>query len=209
MATGNGPRPLEPLLSLDLPIAADFCRSFAAVVAWTRLCDVVKRGTPTQWIYRSDVLRPPAWRVHVAQGSPDPTLNGPLVDLAGPFDDVRRDVWRVVAERERQLDALRVMLPSHDSAWSLAERCGGALLAYLPDWNLCDGAAPNSSEAFFDVNNVPPWDTWIDLVRTQHDNRDAMVLVTWAPPAYVELARAGIEVNPEVCILFAALPGSG
>lgn len=79
---------------------------------------------------------------------------------------------------------------------------GGRLLVYFPDADLADGAAANESRGFFDVHNVPPWDTWISLAD---DGADADVsyrqyVVTWVPPNLVRWAAAGIEVNPEECI---------
>jgi len=41
----------------------------------------------------------------------------------------------------------------------------GRLLCYFPDANLADGAAQVASEGFFDINNIPPWDTWVGLYR--------------------------------------------
>jgi hypothetical protein len=68
----------------------------------------------------------------------------------------------------------------------------GRILLYAPDENLFDGAAQYSSKGFFDVNNVPPWDTWICYADGY--------LVSWVPPVLEELAAAGIDVNPEQCV---------
>ncbi len=75
----------------------------------------------------------------------------------------------------------------------------GRLLLYAPDENLCDGAAEYSSLGFFDVNNIPPWDTWICFFQ--------QYLVSWVPPQLLELAGIGIDVNPELCILWAPEAG--
>lgn len=72
---------------------------------------------------------------------------------------------------------------------------GGKLLLYAPDENLFDGAAEYSSRGFFDVDNIPPWDTWICLFEEY--------VLSWVPPQLLDLANAGIEVNPEQCILWA------
>jgi hypothetical protein len=72
---------------------------------------------------------------------------------------------------------------------------GGRLLLYAPDENLFDGAAQYTSKGFFDVNNIPPWDTWVCFYENY--------LVSWVPPRLVELANEGIDVNPEGCILWA------
>ena len=71
---------------------------------------------------------------------------------------------------------------------------GGRLLKYAPAQNLCDGAAQYSSKGFFDVDNVPPWDTWICFVEPY--------LISWVPPRLLDLANSGIDANPEQCILW-------
>jgi hypothetical protein len=72
---------------------------------------------------------------------------------------------------------------------------GGRLLLYSPSENLACGAAEASSNGFFDVNNVPPWDIWIDFSEG--------TLVSWVPPALLDVAQMGIYVNPEECIRWA------
>lgn len=79
---------------------------------------------------------------------------------------------------------------------------GGRLLVCLPDHSLFDGAADEASRGYFDVNNVPPWDTWIALA-----DDDPLVavssrqyVVAWVPPDLIECACAGIEANPEQSI---------
>jgi hypothetical protein len=68
----------------------------------------------------------------------------------------------------------------------------GRLLFYFPNDNLADGAAQYSSNGFFDVDNVPPWDTWVHYSER--------TLVSWVPHQVVVLAQKGIDVNPEMCI---------
>jgi hypothetical protein len=68
----------------------------------------------------------------------------------------------------------------------------GRLLLYIPSENLACGAAEVSSNGFFDVNNVPPWDIWVDFSEG--------TLVSWVPPALLDVAQMGIYVNPEACI---------
>jgi hypothetical protein len=76
-----------------------------------------------------------------------------------------------------------------------ANAAGGRLLAYYPHENLACGAARYSSGGFFDDNNVPPWDLWVEFSED--------TLVSWVPPALVDVAQMGIEVNPEECIHWA------
>ena len=72
---------------------------------------------------------------------------------------------------------------------------GGRLLKYAPSENLCDGAAQYSSKGLFDVDNMPPWDTWICFIEPY--------LISWVPPSLLDLANSGIDANPEQCILWA------
>lgn len=72
---------------------------------------------------------------------------------------------------------------------------GGRLLLYTPSENLACGAAEASSNGFFDVNNIPPWDIWLDFSEG--------TLVSWVPPSLLDVAQIGIYVNPEECIRWA------
>ncbi|MGE0871284.1 MAG: hypothetical protein AB7P03_22175 [Kofleriaceae bacterium] len=79
----------------------------------------------------------------------------------------------------------------------------GRLLVYFPDVNLCCGAAEHESHGFFDVENTPPWDTWIALGVDHNVTKTSpyrVYLVSWVPTELVELADAGIQANPEGCI---------
>lgn len=79
---------------------------------------------------------------------------------------------------------------------------GGRLLIYFPDSDLADGAAEAVSRGFFDLHNVPPWDTWIALAddgpRANLSVRQ--YVVSWVPAQLVACVSAGIAVNPEECI---------
>ena len=80
---------------------------------------------------------------------------------------------------------------------------GGKLLAYFPEINLACGAAEDESDGFFDVQNVPAWDTWIAYVE-EETNRDCYgsYLIAWIPPEFIELASGGINCNPEECLVW-------
>ena len=71
----------------------------------------------------------------------------------------------------------------------------GRILAYWPGENLADGAARSATAGFFDVNNVPPWDTWLAFVDG--------ALYAWVPAELVDRVQQGIDVNPEECIRWA------
>ena len=75
----------------------------------------------------------------------------------------------------------------------------GRLLIYRPDENLCDGAAESETRGFFDVDNIPPWDTWVGFYPNESD-QIARDLICYIPKVFVPLAQRGIDVNPEACI---------
>jgi hypothetical protein len=76
--------------------------------------------------------------------------------------------------------------------------CGGRFLLYAPEENLSDGAAEYASFGFFDVDNIPPWDTWVTMFGKH--------LVSWVPPQLFRLVQQGLDVNPEQCIVWADDP---
>ncbi len=111
----------------------------------------------------------------------------------------RVEVVDGVLHRRSQLLSLRP--PKGEPLGSSA----GRLLVYFPDANLCDGAAMEASSGFFDADNTPPWDTWVGLVSTmnrEHDASFATALVCWVPEVLTADANAGVQVNPEGCILW-------
>jgi len=115
-------------------------------------------------------------------------------------------VFRVCLERSARLSA-----SGKQNLSPAADLCGGRLLAYFPDDNLCCGTAEAESQGFFDVDNIPPYDTWVWMVRNVRTfahadgacgEMDANYLVAWVPPDLIQLANAGVAVNPETCILW-------
>jgi hypothetical protein len=82
---------------------------------------------------------------------------------------------------------------------------GGRLLIYFPNNDLACGAAEHETAGFFDINNVPPWDTWVAYFQDQEHNIDSFdteYLIAWIPPEFMDLANDGINVNPEQCIMW-------
>jgi hypothetical protein len=94
-------------------------------------------------------------------------------------------VTEVVAKRSQLMDQISAKEGSEDET-------SGRLLLFVPSETLFDGAAQLSSNGFFDVNNVPPWDIWVDFSER--------TLVSWVPPKLVKAAQMGIDANPEACI---------
>jgi hypothetical protein len=103
----------------------------------------------------------------------------------------RRTIAQTVAAgRARLLRDARHYPPSLD-----VRHLDGRLLLFVPDETLSDGAAAIGSGGFFDAENVPPWDTWVEYVGSY--------LISWVPGRIVGLVDHGIDANPESCILWA------
>lgn len=80
---------------------------------------------------------------------------------------------------------------------------GGKLLVYFPEINLACGAAEDESHGFFDVQNVPAWDTWIAYVEEEtNQSCYGSYLIAWIPPEFIELSSGGINCNPEECLVW-------
>jgi hypothetical protein len=71
------------------------------------------------------------------------------------------------------------------------ELAGGRVLRCAYDENVSDGAAGYDSKGFFDVECVPPWETWV-CYRGE--------LIAYVPKILCGLAQRGIEVDPVNCI---------
>jgi hypothetical protein len=119
----------------------------------------------------------------------------PSVFHDGP-DDV---VCSVGSARQRELPYKRLSAPSEAPVIA-----PGRFMVYFPDENLCDGYAEVVSKGFFDVDNLPAHDTWVSFF--DEDSRPARSsrrhLLCYVPVAAIDAANAGIEGNPEQCIVW-------
>ncbi len=113
----------------------------------------------------------------------------------GPFlpEPNREKSNKIVGSvRSRREERLRSEVQNPAPTGTLAD---GKLVLFSPEETLSDGAARYFSKGFFDVDNVPPWDTWVAF-KEQY-------VISWVPPQLIELANAGVEANPEQCVLWA------
>ena len=89
---------------------------------------------------------------------------------------------------------------------------GGKLLVYFPDMELADGAAEAETMGFFDVNDAPPWDTWValfsDLEPIGEADR-AVYLVSWVPATLTSLVQRGLDVSMTECIAWLERTNTG
>ena len=106
-----------------------------------------------------------------------------------PLEDGRKAVVESV-------DRARYIALRHPAKCRAADLAGGRLLVYEPDINLAHGLEESETRGYVDVDNTPPWDTWIDYVHEANAN----YLRSWVPGPFLELVSGGIAVNPEECI---------
>lgn len=72
----------------------------------------------------------------------------------------------------------------------------GRLLVVEINNSIWDGLSADESDGFFDVYDIPAWDTWIHLRHAEGND----ALLCWVPSPLVELVGKGIFVNCTACI---------
>ncbi len=126
-------------------------------------------------------------------GPMDRILRSPELQPTFSLDRFEDDsLW---AQAVEEVVTYRARLLSGSAAEHPVGATGGRILLYSPSENLACGAAAQSSNGFFDTNNVPPWDLWLGFSDG--------TLVSWVPPALIDVAWMGIFVNPEECVRWA------
>jgi len=163
---------------------------------WNEARETIKQGwlprriTDTkQWQQAMALLK----QIRDSLGPMDRKLRSPELKPSFGFDKFGDDaLW---AKAVAEVVAKRARLMAGSPSEFRNTNVGGRLLLYTPSENLACGAAEVSSNGFFDVNNVPPWDIWLDFSEG--------TLVSWVPPALLDVAQMGIYVNPEECIRWA------
>ena len=102
------------------------------------------------------------------------------------YEAYRRAVAKLTADRAALLEGTTTNFESANSDLQ------GRMLLYYPLENVADGAAEASSKGFFDMEDAPPWDTWV----TYSDG----AITSWVPEHLISQAQAGIDANPVDCI---------
>jgi hypothetical protein len=156
------------------------------------------------------------WSTNPAEGLRTASFRPLGYRLKDQYDDIL--LYRTPPQRQQLVEqiaeARATLLEKHGLArFSLAKRLnGGRLLAFTPDGTLQDGAATLATDGFLDDDNIPPWDTWIwyvinDPVSTPEFWSGTVTdsyLLSWVPDSLIKVVDAGIDVNPEECIRWAA-----
>jgi hypothetical protein len=125
------------------------------------------------------------------RGDPSPELRSPELDPAKFGLDFYSHGHGNIPAVETLVQRRAQLIRSRTAV----NRIGGRGLLFTPQDSLSDGAATVQSEGFFDVDNVPAWDTWIYF--------DGRILLSWVPTELISRVQSGIDVNPEECIKWA------
>ena len=102
-------------------------------------------------------------------------------------EELREVADNLFQERARLLGPNRI-LPNTGLA-------RGRLLICYPEESVWDGAAQAASHEFFDVADIPAWDTWC-YCGVEDKTETTFFIVSWVPPDFIEVAQKGVEVNP-------------
>jgi hypothetical protein len=113
----------------------------------------------------------------------------------GP-DDLVRDLGQ---SRQHQLRYRKLLIRYQSPVVAT-----GRFMLYFPDENLADGYAEVVSGGFFDGDNLPAYDTWVSFFSEADYPRQSArrYLLCYVPEPLIESADAGIEGNPEECIVW-------
>lgn len=118
---------------------------------------------------------------------------------------------RIVAGRREVVRHLGLnrsrLLQSSGSALIRASRslpAGRLLICTGDSESVTDGASELVSQGFFDVWDLPPWDTWIAYISEPGASRSFRYLLSWVPASAFDLVDEGIHFNPVDCIHWAA-----
>ncbi len=69
------------------------------------------------------------------------------------------------------------------------------VMVYEPDSTVFDGLSESETEGFFDINDCPPWDTWIGFLNIKGHR----YLLSWVPDGFEHYVNEGYEVNCVEC----------
>ena len=98
---------------------------------------------------------------------------------------------QVAAARQKQLEAAGMIVPTKTLLLA-----GGRVLACYLDDSDWDGLSGYHSRGLVDAYDVPGWDTWLHLYRTDRGD----TLLAWIAPQFLDHAEAAIWANPRKCL---------
>lgn len=116
--------------------------------------------------------------------------------------DLQAELTAFQAERRRLLSAATESGHHPELTVDREANRPHAFLVFEPAASMSDGAAYEATAGYFDVNNMPPWDTWITPVPPPPWSNIAWgpALLCWVPSWARQGVETAIYVNPEQCL---------
>ena len=105
--------------------------------------------------------------------------------------------WPTPAEFEALLQALRLRRRTLLGSFERKSSPPGRLLVCHLHESISSGESEAETSGFFDVNDRPPWDTWIWQFRGFEEG--TVTLVSWVPSDLETVVSRGIAFNPYEC----------
>lgn len=114
---------------------------------------------------------------------------------AVPIRDRRSFVEILGDARAAMLQEARIPIPSR-----VPLKSDGRVLYYQYESSTRDTGAPHFSKGFFNLDDAPPWDSWIYYNAEPGHS----FLLSWVPCALIEIANQGLLSNSDQCICWAS-----
>lgn len=171
----------------------ELCRRISETMAW---CGTRPNASDPKSGLRSPELRPRPIAACGGPGAPDPRRQ----------EHVREARVDALAEARRKLLGGGTV----SGVSGPLNLRGGRILLQAPDDNLTDGASEAASEGFLNIDEEPPWDTWLcySPPEGQKSSPNNGYLVSYVPAVFVPLVQHGIDVNVVGCMLWPQDDGS-
>jgi hypothetical protein len=119
--------------------------------------------------------------------------------LEPSLGSLRPDALTMLVDEVAQLRASHLRASGLYPLRPASHLAGGRLLCYAPHENLAEGVEEQETKGYFDVQAVPPWDTWLWFTTQQtrlksHFGQEfwyRSYLISWIPPELKELVDEG------------------
>ena len=108
------------------------------------------------------------------------------------------DEWPAFGEFDRALSTLRQRRRELLGARVTEHLPPGRLLLCQVHESVSSGESELETSGFFDIDDRPPWDTWVWVFESTEPG--CATLVSWVPHEWESLVGRGIEVNAYGCI---------
>jgi len=178
---------------------------------WSEHFDSGRNHPSSDWIsgkgLRTALLQPPAVTTNIRAIFEAGYPQQKTWELLAIEDVKRKQQWQqhvelVAMKRTELLHTQNLLSPP-----IVLPITGGRLLAYNPDMTLSDGASALATQNSFDVQDIPPWDTWLVYVTDDYlreTNKEfSPYLLSWVPDGLVNIVTYGMEMIIEGCLSWA------